>query len=75
MSEFFEQSIPARAFRASRQVPKIWANKTLANKTLVLSAAASALLGIAADIECLCHLRVHVVPDGSGLRHRDRLLR
>jgi YVTN family beta-propeller protein len=54
MSEFFQKSIPARAFRTSRQVPKI-----LANKTLVLSAAAGALLGIAG---CGSNLRPTVTP-------------
>jgi YVTN family beta-propeller protein len=59
MSEFFQQSIPARTFRASRQVTKILANKTLANKTLVLSAAAGALLGMAG---CGSNLRPTVTP-------------
>jgi YVTN family beta-propeller protein len=54
MSEFFQQSIPARAFRASRQ-----ASRTLANKTLVLSAAAGILAGIAG---CGSNLRPTVTP-------------
>src|SRR5580692_5190892 len=59
MSEFFQQSIPARAFRASRQAPR-----TLANKTLVLSAAAGAILGIAG---CGSNLRPTVTPiTGTG---------
>jgi YVTN family beta-propeller protein len=54
MSEFFQQSISARAFQASRQV-----SRTLANKTLILSAAAGALLGIAG---CGSNLRPTVTP-------------
>jgi YVTN family beta-propeller protein len=54
MSEFFQQSIPARAFRASPKAPR-----TLANKTLLLTAAGGALLGIAG---CGSNLRPTVTP-------------
>ena len=53
MSEFFQQSIPARVFRASRP-----ASKTLARRTLILGAA-GALIGIAG---CGSNLRPTVTP-------------
>src|ERR1700678_755514 len=59
MSEFFQQSIPARAFRASRQAPKTLNNRSLAHPSFILSATACAILGIAG---CGSNLRPTVTP-------------
>jgi YVTN family beta-propeller protein len=59
MSEFFQQSIPARAFRASLQAPKTLNNRSLAHPSFILSATACAILGIAG---CGSNLRPTVTP-------------
>jgi YVTN family beta-propeller protein len=59
MSEFSQQSIPARVFRASCQTPRTLNYRSLARKTLVLSAAAGTLAAFAG---CGSNLRPTVTP-------------
>lgn len=59
MSEFFQQSIPARALRASRQAQLTLTFRSLAHRTPALSAAAAILIGIAG---CGSNLRPTVTP-------------